>query len=394
VTDAEAGGSRLEARALSPQPPASSLQPLASSLQPPKISRDTLAGLRLSEIAKRLGCRLDGDGDTEIVRVAGIQQAGPGDLTFISNPRYLPDLETTRASAVIVGSAAPATPSCATLRCDDPYTAFARAVALFAQPCPPAKGIDRQSAIAGDATIGADVSIGPFVAIGSGASVGAGTVIYPNVAIGAGARIGAACVIHSQVSIRDGIVVGDRVILHNGVVVGSDGYGFAPQPDGTHLKIPQHAAVVIEDDVEIGANSTIDRPAVGETRIGAGTKIDNLVHVAHGVAVGKRVLLAAQVGIAGSATIGDGVMVAGQSGVNGHVTVGRGVKIGAKSAVLQSVDDHAFVTGIPAFEHPEWKKASVVFRQLPALKKRIEELERTIAELEEKLAACRTPLDR
>jgi len=174
-------------------------------------------------------------------------------------------------------------------------------------------------------------------------------------------------------------------VLQNGVVLGSDGYGFARQKDGTHLKIPQHADVVIEDDVEIGANSTVDRPAIGETRIRAGTKIDNLVHIAHGVDVGQRVLIAAQSGVAGSTTIGDDVMVAGQSGIAGHVDVGRGVKIGAKSAVLQSVDAGSFVTGSPAFDHTEWRKATVVFKALPSLKKKIDELEQKIAELERKL---------
>ena len=183
------------------------------------------------------------------------------------------------------------------------------------------------------------------------------------------------------------VVVGHRVTLHDGVVVGSDGFGFARQKDGTHLKIPQHGDVVIEDDVEIGANSTIDRPAIGETRIGAGTKIDNLVHVAHGVAIGRRVLLAGQVGIAGSTTIGDDVMIAGQSGVTGHITVGDKAIVGAKSAVLQSVDAGAFVTGSPAFEHAEWRKASMVFRHLPSMKKRVEEMERRIARTRGELAA-------
>jgi UDP-3-O-[3-hydroxymyristoyl] glucosamine N-acyltransferase len=168
-------------------------------------------------------------------------------------------------------------------------------------------------------------------------------------------------------------------VLHDGVVIGSDGYGFARQKDGTHLKIPQHADVVIEDDVEIGANSTIDRPAVGETRIGAGTKLDNLVHVAHGVTIGKRVLLAAQVGIAGSTAIEDDVMMAGQTGVTGHITVGARAMVGAKSAVLNSVDAGAFVTGHPAIEHAEWRKASVIFRHLPELKKRLDEIERRLA---------------
>ena len=227
-----------------------------------------------------------------------MHKAGPGDLTFVANARYLPKLATTRASAVILGRATADARlvSCAVLHSDDPYSAFAHAVALFAPDNPPATGIDPLSAVASDAVIGADASIGPFVTVGAGAAIGARTIVHPNVVVGAGARIGDDCVIHAQVSIRDRVVIGDRVTLHDGAVVGSDGYGFARQKDGTHLKIPQHGDVVIEDDVEIGANTTIDRPAIGETRIGAGTKIDNLVHVAHGVAIGRRVLLAAQVG--------------------------------------------------------------------------------------------------
>ncbi len=352
--------------------------------------------MKLKQIAEHLGCRLEGDGDIDIVRVAAIRHAQPGDLTFLTNHRYLAELETTRASAVIVGvkEAAKPSPSRALLRSDDPYSAFARAVALFAQPVAPAKGVDRLASIAPDATIGADASIGPFVTIGSGASIGVRTIIHPNVVVGPDSHIGDDCVIHSQVAVRERVTIGHRVILHNGVVIGSDGFGFAPQKDGTHLKIPQVASVVIEDDVEVGANSTIDRPAVGETRIKAGTKIDNLVHIAHGVTLGQRVLLAAQVGIAGSTTIEDDVKVAGQSGVTGHVRIGRGARVGAKSAVLQSVDAEAFVTGHPAFEHAEWRKASVVFRQLPVLKKRIDELERIVADLREKLAACRSESDR
>jgi UDP-3-O-[3-hydroxymyristoyl] glucosamine N-acyltransferase len=332
----------------------------------------------------------------DIVRVAAIHKAAPGDLTFISNARYLPQLATTRASAVILGDStrAQAKVSCAVLRTDDPYSAFARAVSLFAPDPSPTTGVDPLSAVASDAAIGEGVSIGPFVAVGAGASIGARTIVHPNVTIGADARIGCDCVIHSQAAIRDRVVIGDRVILHNGVVAGSDGYGFARQKDGTHLKIPQHGDVVIEDDVEIGANSTIDRPAIGETRISAGTKIDNLVHIAHGVAIGRRVLLAAQVGIAGSATIGDDVMMAGQTGVTGHIRVGDKAIVGAKSAVLQSVEAGAFVTGSPAFPHTDWRKASVVFRHLPSIKKRLEELEQRIVELEEKLAACQIDQDR
>jgi len=352
--------------------------------------------LKLRDIADRLQCRLEGDGDVDIVRVAAIHKAGPGDLTFVANARYLPKLATTRASAVILGPSkgAPPVVSCAVLHADDPYTAFARVVELFAPGTRPAAGVDPLSAVAADAAIAADASIGPFVTIGAGAAVGARTIVHPNVSIGAGVRIGDDCVIHSQVSVRERVVIGDRVTLHNGVVAGSDGYGFARQKDGTHLKIPQHGDVVIEDDVEIGANSTIDRPAIGETRISAGTKIDNLVHVAHGVAIGRRVLLAAQVGIAGSTTIGDDVMMAGQTGVNGHISIGDRVVVGAKSAVLQSVEAGAFVTGSPAFPHADWRKASAVFRRLPALKRRLEELEQRILECEAKLAAGPADEDR
>ena len=335
--------------------------------------------MTLQDIAERLHCRLEGDGRIEIRRVAGIHQARAGDLTFVANARYASQVATTNASAIILGPRDAAPAHLAVLRCDDPYTTFALALQLFVQHTPPAAGVDRLSAVAPGVTLGAGVSIGPFVTIGAGASVGARTIVYPNVVIGPGARIGDDCVIHSQASIREGVVVGHRVVLHDGVVIGSDGYGFARQKDGTHLKIPQHADVVIEDDVEIGANSTIDRPAVGETRIGAGTKLDNLVHVAHGVTIGKRVLLAAQVGIAGSTSIDDDVMMAGQTGVTGHITVGARAMVGAKSAVLNSVEAGAFVTGHPAIEHAEWRKSSVIFRHLPELKKRLEELERRLS---------------
>jgi UDP-3-O-[3-hydroxymyristoyl] glucosamine N-acyltransferase len=336
--------------------------------------------VKLRDLAERLGCRLDGDGDVDILRVAGIQDAEPGDVTFLANAKYERTLRVTRASAVILREDAPAAP-CAMLRTRDPYLAFARAVGLFAPSWRPAPGVHALAAAAEDARLGADVSVGAFVAIGEGAVVGDRTVIFPNVTIGVGAHIGSDCVIHSNVAIRERVTIGDRVILQNGVVVGGDGYGFVRRGDGTHEKIPQVATVVIEDDVELGANTTVDRPAVGETRIKAGAKIDNLVQIAHGVVVGRNALMAAQVGIAGSTQVGDDVVFGGQVGVGGHLTIGRGAVAVGQSGVTNSLEPGALVAGYPAIDSREWRKASVIFRRLPELKRRIEELEARVADL-------------
>jgi UDP-3-O-[3-hydroxymyristoyl] glucosamine N-acyltransferase len=226
------------------------------------------------------------------------------------------------------------------------------------------------------------VSVGPFAWIGARATIGARCVIHPHVAIYPGASLGDDCLVHAHVSIRERCRIGHRVILQNGVVIGSDGYGFAPRPDGTYQKIPQTAPVVIENDVEIGANSTIDRPAVGETRIQSGTKIDNLVTVAHGVHVGKNVMLVAQVGIAGSTTIGDSVILAGQVGVAGHLHVGARTRATAQTGIPNSVPEDSLISGYPAIDNRDWLKASAVFRRLPELKKAVADLERRLAELE------------
>ncbi len=336
--------------------------------------------MKLRELAERLECRLEGDGNLEIVRVAGIQDAAAGDLTFLANPKYEKLLAATRASAVILRDNAPAA-LCAMLRARDPYLAFARAVGVFAPAWRPAPGVHALAAVAADATLGAGVSIGAFVAIGEGAAIGDGTIVFPNVTIGPGTRIGRDCVIHANVSIRERITLGDRVILQNGVVIGGDGYGFVRRGDGTHEKIPQAATVVIEDDVELGANTTVDRPAVGETRIKAGSKIDNLVQIAHGVTVGRNVLMAAQVGIAGSTDIGDDVIFGGQVGVGGHLAIGRGAVAVGQSGVTNSLDPGVMVAGYPAIDSREWRRASVIFRRLPELKRRIEALEQRLAAL-------------
>ncbi len=336
--------------------------------------------MKLAELAARLECRLEGDGDVDVTRVAGIHDAGPGDVTFLANSKYEKSLATTEASAVIARDDAPVA-RCAMLRARDPYLAFARAVRIFTPEDRPIPGIHPISAIASTAVLGHDVSVGPFVAVGEDAVIGDRTVVYPNVTIGAGTRIGRDCVIHSNVSIRERVTLGDRVVLQNGVVVGGDGYGFVRRGDGTHEKIPQVAVVVIEDDVELGANTTVDRPAVGETRVMAGTKIDNLVQIGHGVSVGRNVLMAAQVGVAGSTTIEDDVMFGGQVGVGGHLTIGRGAVAVGQSGVTNSLDPGAMVAGYPAIESREWRRASVLFRRLPELKRRIEALEKQLAAL-------------
>jgi UDP-3-O-[3-hydroxymyristoyl] glucosamine N-acyltransferase len=345
--------------------------------------------MRLGDLATALDCRLEGEASIHIRRVAGIEHATRGDITFLANARYHAQLGTTQASAVIVGlDVRVERRDVAILRTSHPYLAFARAVELLVPRERPRPGVDATSVVADTASIGPDVSIGPCAVIGAGASIGARSVIYPHVVVGPGASIGEDVVIHARVSIRERVRIGNRVVVQDGAVLGSDGFGFVKQADGTHFKIPQHADLVIEDDVEIGANTTIDRPAVGETRIRAGAKIDNLVQVAHGVSVGERSLLAAQVGVAGSTVIEDDVVLAGQVGVAGHLRLGRGVVATAQTGIPSSVDAGAIVSGYPAMPNREWLRSSAVFRQLPALKRRVAELERQIVALQEKLAAC------
>ena len=340
--------------------------------------------MKLRDIAERLQCHLEGDGEIEIHRVAAIEDAGAGDLTFFTNPKYARALKTTRASAVILSEKAESAP-CAMLRASHPYVAFARAVELFVPNNRPPAGIHRLAEVAPSAAIAPDAVIGPFAVVGEGARIGARTLLYSHVTVGAGANIGEDCVLHAHASIRERVHIGNRVVVQDGAVVGSDGFGFATNPDGTHHKIPQIGAVVIEDDVEIGANATIDRPAVGETRIGAGTKIDNLVQVAHGVMIGQNVLLAAQVGIAGSTTIEDSVTLAGQVGVSGHITVGKGTIATAQTGIPNSVDPGSFISGYPAISNRDWLKSSAVFRKLPELRKAIADLDARLAEVEARL---------
>lgn len=340
--------------------------------------------MRLADLAERLGCRLEGDGALEVARVAALDDAGPGDVTFLANSKYAARLPATRATAVIANDSVTSAP-CAILRTPQPYLVWAHAVSLLSPVRRPAPGISPLASIDPSATLGADVHVGPFAVIGPEVRLGARVVVEPHVVVGAGAVIGDDTILRAHVSLREGVEVGARVILHDGVVIGADGFGFARRPDGTHQKIPQNGRVVIEDDVEIGAQSAVDRPAVGETRIGRGTKIDNLVQVAHGVHIGRNVLLAAQVGIAGSTILDDDVIMAGQSGSTGHVHLGRGARVGAKSAVTKDVPAGGHVAGIPAMDLGDWREIVVLGRRLPDIRRDLADLEARLAAIEQRL---------
>ena len=339
--------------------------------------------MTLGELARRLECPVEGDAGIEIHRVAKIETAGPGDVTFFAASKYAAALAATKASAVIAGADAAGAP-CAVIRSASPYLTFARALQVLSPERKPEPGVDRLAAVAADAAVDPSATVGPFAVIERGARVGARTVVHSHVVIGADTVIGPDCVLHAHVSIRERCVLGARVVVHNGAVIGSDGYGFAPRPDGSFEKIPQAGPVVIEDDVEIGANTTIDRPAIGETRIKSGVKIDNLVQIAHGVLIGRNSLLAAQVGIAGTTIIGENVMFGGQAGVSGHLTIGDRVKVAAKTGIIASIDPDTSMSGHPMMETSEWRRAHVVVRKLPEMRKQLKELEDRLAALEEK----------
>ena len=322
---------------------------------------------RLSELAEALGAELQGgDPATEIRGVAGIEEAGPDQLTFVANPRYAALARTTHAAAVLVEPefADLATP---TLRTRQPYLAFARAIELFYQPPAYPPGIHSTASIDPAATIGQQAHIGAYAVIMQGAVVGDFATILPHAVIYPHARAGAHLLMHSHSVLREFCVVGDHVILQNGAIIGADGFGYAPEADRSWHKIVQSGRVVLEDGVEVQAHACVDRASIGETRIGAGTKIDNLVQVGHGSTVGRNTLLCAQTGLAGSTTIGNGVILAGQVGVAGHCTVGDGVVVTAQSGVPGDVEPGKIVSGYPAVENRRWLRTVAALNQLPEL---------------------------
>ena len=335
----------------------------------------------LKELAELIGGTVVGDGDVEIHRVAGIDSAKPGEITFLANPKYLPLLQSTKASAVMVmpGVDAPGVPL---LVCPNPYLAFAKVLTALHVAKPEYRGIMEGAYVDPEAKIADGVTIYPGCVIGKNVSVGSGTTLYPGVLLYDNVTVGEDCLIHAGTVVRERCRIGNRVIVQPKAVIGSDGFGFAP--DGSsYFKIPQVGIVVIEDDVEIGANCCLDRAALGETRIGRGTKLDNLVQIAHNVKIGADSIIVAQVGIAGSTEIGKHCTLGGQVGVAGPIKVGDNTMVGAQSGISGNVAGGEVVSGTPAIPHRDWLKAATSFSKLPEMRKEIKRLKKQVEELQE-----------
>jgi UDP-3-O-[3-hydroxymyristoyl] glucosamine N-acyltransferase len=340
--------------------------------------------MKLSELARLTGARVEERfGDIDIGGAAGLDDAEPGHVTFLANPRYTPRVQTTRASAVFLaeGSESPRE-DLAVLHARDPYLAYTRALRVF-HPEPEFDPAIHPSAVVDpSARLGAGVAVGACSVVGRGVVIGDGVRLFPNVTVYDGVVVGEGSVIHSGVALREGTVVGARVTIHNNAVVGSDGFGYAKDEEGRWLKIPQTGRVVVEDDVEIGAGTTIDCASVGETRIARGAKIDNLVQIGHSCTVGEDSLLCAQVGLAGSSRIGRRVILAGQAGVAGHLEIGDDVVLTAKSATSHNVPAGRVISGIPAFDNRDWLRSTAAFRRLGDMQRTLRALEARLAELE------------
>jgi UDP-3-O-[3-hydroxymyristoyl] glucosamine N-acyltransferase len=329
--------------------------------------------MKLTEIAAKVGARLEPpDAETEITGIAAIEFAAPGQITFIANPKYATAAKTTQASAIIVEEKFPALDK-PSLRTKNPQYAYARTAELFHQAPRYQRGVHPTAVIDPSVRIGGDASIGAFVVIDADVEIGDNCTLLPHVVLYRGAKIGNNFFAHSHVAVRENCVIGNNVLLHNGVVIGSDGFGFAKDNDGRWYKIPQMGRVVLEDDVEIQANACIDRASMGETRIGRGTKIDNLSQVGHNCTMGENTLLCAQVGLAGSTELGKNVILAGQVGVAGHCKIGDGVVITAQSGTHGDIEPGAMVSGSPAFDHKQWLRSVTIFSKLPELARAIRE---------------------
>jgi UDP-3-O-[3-hydroxymyristoyl] glucosamine N-acyltransferase len=335
--------------------------------------------MRLREIAERLGCSVEGDPQLEITGVAGIEDAEAGELTFLANRKYLPALATTRASAILIARDTAGPVRIAALRSANPYLDFARAIEIFhAAPAFPA-GVHPTAVVAKSAKIGAGAHIGPYCFIDEDVEIGGNAVLHSFVAIYRGAKIGDNFFAHSHCAVREGCRIGYRVLLQNGVVIGSDGFGFAREANGSWYKMRQSGITIIGDDVEIQAHSAVDRATVGETTIGRGTKLDNFVQVGHASKVGEDTLLCGQVGLAGTTHVGNKCILAGQVGAAGHLTIGDGATLTAQSGVPGDVPAGALYSGYPAMNNLAWRKSVAVFNRLPELQKELRTLRDEVA---------------
>lgn len=336
--------------------------------------------MKLGELAARIGCTLEGPEDLEILGVAGLEEATPSDLAFLANPKYQAKSQRTRAAAVIAAPEANL-PGLVLLRARDPYLAFARALEIFHPATRPEPGVHSTAIVAPTAKVGRRTSIGPYAVIEDGVTLGEDCVLKSFVMIYAGATIGDRFFAHSHAVVRENVRIGNDVVLQNGAVAGADGFGFVRREDGSYYKIIQPGGVVIEDGVEIQANSCIDRASVGVTRIRKGAKIDNLVQVGHGCDVGENTLLCAQVGLAGSSKVGKNVVLTGQVGVAGHLTIGDEVIATPQSGIPNDVPPRSIVSGSPSIEHGQWLRAAAVFSRLPEMYSSLRKIRATLAKV-------------
>jgi UDP-3-O-[3-hydroxymyristoyl] glucosamine N-acyltransferase len=357
----------------------------------PRRNTETATGapagpFTIAELAERLAGEIEetrpGDASRELVDVRGLADADAEHLSFLANRKYVRQLKTSRAGAVLIDRETDAHGH-TVIRLDDPYAGFARALALFHPQPWPEPGVDPRAFVSADAEVDG-ACIEAFAWVGPGARIGRGSWIEAGAYVGIGARVGERCRLMPGSVVCEGCRLGDRVWLNPGAVVGAEGFGFAPRAEG-HLKIPQIGRAVIEDDVEIGANSCVDRAAMGDTTVGRGAKLDNLVQIGHAAEIGEGALLAAYVGIAGSTRIGKGVMMGGKAGAVNHITVGDGAQLGTHTIAMGDQPAGARLAGSPAIDRGKWRRATVAFAELPELLKRVRRLEKRVVELEEEL---------